>query len=239
MSLEQDDYAEQLEKNKGSIGLITIFTFMMIYGNGISILYLIYIYDAIANKNLLNDDVLIYDLVYSIWFYTIIITITSIGIVSSHIYGYRNILKCYISFVPSYYMYICLLTILFLGINILWSDNPCKSRVLLNCSLVLDESDLSNDSIIDSINILVICECVSIMMVILLSAILDRRNFCKMVCLNIIVGVLNMILPLLLLIIMTCGGGLIDCGDNYHNHSIAIQTPPKKKRDIPTSDGII
>lgn len=204
-------YKDEFQENASSIAGIMVLTFLMISGNTYSILSLIYTNDAIENYSLLNKDITMDVLDDTLKFYAGIFIITFIVLLGSHIYGYRHILKCYISFVPSYYIYICLFIILFISANIFISDYPCKTRKFFNCSLVREETDINDDSIIQSTIILAITDCVAIIMVIISSVMLDKVDYCKLIGLNLLVGLVNMILPLMLFIVLMCGQILSGC----------------------------
>ena len=232
-------YKDVVDENFLSIGGIIILSFLMISANTYSILSLIYTNDAIENYSILNSGITMGVLDETLKFYTGIFIITFIVLLSSHIYGYRNIFKYYISFVPSYYIYICVFIILFISVNIINSDNPCKTRRLFNCSLVRDETDINNNSITKSAIILAIFDCVAIIMVIILSILLDKVDYCKLICLNLLVGLISMILPLILFITIILSpilsGCQIDC-DDCKKPKLSVNHQVQKKNKAYNSD---
>ena len=133
-----------IDNNIFTICFITICSFISVYLNGFSILYLIFIEDTILNKKYLNNTVDIKDIEDSVGFYRFGIISTLIIMLAAHVYGFRNVFKHYSMLIPGYYVYICLFNILFISYYIIFSDDPCHRRKLLNCTMVGDnELDLS------------------------------------------------------------------------------------------------
>lgn len=200
--------------NNNPIGVfaIVLISFFMVYGNGMSILYLIYTNDAISNKQYLNNNIDFEKLEDEVNFYYFTIVFSFISILASHVYGYRNIFKIYLTFVPAYYIYICLFNILFLNYYIIFNDDHCNTRALFNCTNV-DTDDIDNSSIIYSINVLIIFEIISVILMFIMSCYFEREKYKNLIIFNLMYGFAVTILPLIIICIITFGEACKDCKD--------------------------
>jgi len=252
--ISSDIQMDDVDNNKCSIFIIAITSFFMVFGNGMSTLYLIYTNDAINNKKHLNNDIDLDQLEDSVSFYYFTITVSLISILISHKYGYYNILKIYLPFVPAYYIYICLFNILFINYYTIHNEDPCKSRNFFNCTNI-DINTINNSSIMYSINVLIIFEIISILSMIMMSYYVEREKYKNLIMFNFIYGFIMTILPVVIMCIVTCGSACASCDDckpesiDQQRHSqthdvkktvkTVINTQQPNKKEKPKPDSII
>tara|TARA_Y100000389_G_scaffold125218_1_gene122579 strand:- start:3149 stop:3928 length:780 start_codon:yes stop_codon:yes gene_type:complete len=198
-------YKNKLNENFNTFVLITFISFFMTCGNGFSILYYIVTKDAIQNENMLNDDVIIDNLETMSDLYLFFIVVSLIILVLAHGYGTRNILRCFSSFIPCYFIYICIFNILFISYHIIHSSDPCKKRGYFNCSK-FNNTEVNNDSIYESIDILALFLIISIITTFITVYISDKYNFKELMKIVLFYGFIVVSLPIIIMFLFIFSG---------------------------------